>query len=320
MRPEISVVIPLHNEQESIPLLYDELTAVLETLARPYEVIVINDGSQDRSLDLLRAVHQRDNRWRVISFRRNFGQTAGLSAGFDHARGDIVITMDADLQNDPVGIPLLLEKIDAGYDVVSGWRKDRQDPLLSRRMPSMIANRLVSRASGVPLHDYGCSLKAYRSEVVKNIRLYGEMHRFVPAVAAWMGVTVAEVPVPHRARQFGTSKYGIDRTFRVILDLITVRFLLGFTTRPLHWFGGAGLILGGVGVFFGLYLTYVKLILGQSIGNRPLLVLAVLLIIVGVQMVGMGLLAELIIRTYYEAQDKPIYVIREVLDSKGGED
>lgn len=312
-RPEISVVIPLYNEEESIPGLYEQLTAVLEQLGRPYEVIVVNDGSRDHSLELLREIHSRDRRWRIVSFRRNFGQTAGFAAGFYYARGDIVITMDADLQNDPKGIPLLLDKMAEGYDVVSGWRKERQDTFLSRRLPSVIANRLVSRASGVPLHDYGCSLKAYRSEVVKGIRLYGEMHRFVPAVAAWMGVTVAEVPVPHRARQFGKSKYGIDRTFRVILDLITVRFLLGYATRPLHVFGGFGMLTAGLGVLMGLYLTFVKLILGQDIGSRPLLILSVLLVIVGVQFIGMGLLGELVVRTYYEAQDKPIYVVREVL-------
>lgn len=316
VNPEISVVVPLYNEEESIPELYRELTAVLEKLQRPYEVIVINDGSRDRSLELLREIYQRDPRWRIISFRRNFGQTAGIAAGFDYARGDIVITMDADLQNDPAGIPLLLDKIAEGYDVVSGWRQERQDAFLTRRLPSMIANKLVSRVSGVPLHDYGCSLKAYRREVVKGIRLYGEMHRFVPAVAAWMGVTVAEVPVPHRARRYGHSKYGLDRTIRVLLDLMTVRFLLGYATRPLHIFGGVGMLLAGIGVVLGLYLTYVKLVLGQNIGSRPLLILAVLLMIVGVQMIAMGLLAELIVRTYYEAQNKPTYVVREVLDAE----
>jgi glycosyltransferase involved in cell wall biosynthesis len=313
-QPQLSVVIPLYNEEQSIPELYAQLTATLEALGQPYEVVVVNDGSRDRSMELLREVHDRDARWRIVSFRRNFGQTAGFAAGFDYARGDVVITMDADLQNDPAGIPLLLEKMAQGYDVVSGWRKDREDPFLSRRLPSMIANRLVSRASGVPLHDYGCSLKAYRAEVAKGIRLYGEMHRFVPAVAAWMGVTVAEVPVPHHARKYGSSKYGIDRTFRVLLDLITVRFLLGYSTRPLHVFGGFGLLSAGLGVAFGLYLTYVKLILGEDIGNRPLLILAVLLVIIGVQMIGMGLLGELIVRNYYEATDKKIYVVREVLD------
>ncbi len=314
MNPEISIVIPLYNEEESIPSLYQQLTATMEALGRPYEVIVIDDGSRDRSLALLREVQASDSRWRIVSFRRNFGQTAGFAAGFDYARGDIVITMDADLQNDPAGIPILLDKMAEGYDVVSGWRKERQDAFLSRRFPSMVANQLVSRASGVPLHDYGCSLKAYRREVVKGIRLYGEMHRFVPAVAGWMGVTVAEVPVPHRARQFGASKYGIDRTFRVLLDMITVRFMRGYATRPLHVFGGVGLAMGATGVLLGLYLTFVKLVLGQDIGDRPLLTLAMLLVILGVQFVGMGLLGELIVRTYYESQGKSIYVVREVVE------
>jgi glycosyltransferase involved in cell wall biosynthesis len=314
VKPEISIVIPLYNEEESIPALYQQLTATMEALGRPYEVVVIDDGSRDRSLALLREVQVQDSRWRIVSFRRNFGQTAGFAAGFDYACGDIVITIDADLQNDPAGIPILLDKMAEGYDVVSGWRKQRQDAFLSRRFPSMVANRLVSQASGVPLHDYGCSLKAYRSEVVKSIRLYGEMHRFVPAVAGWMGVNVAEVPVPHRPRQFGTSKYGIDRTFRVLLDMITVRFMRGYATRPLHVFGGIGMAMVGIGVLLGLYLTFVKLVLGQDIGDRPLLTLAMLLVIVGVQFVGMGLLGELIVRTYYESQGKSIYVVREVVE------
>ncbi|MEZ4769042.1 MAG: glycosyltransferase family 2 protein [Caldilineales bacterium] len=319
MNPELSIVIPLKNEEDSIAPLYEELTAVLEGLGRTYEVIVVDDGSTDTSLAKLSAIHASDPRWRIIIFRRNFGQTAGFSAGFDYARGDVVITMDADLQNDPAGIPLLLDKMYEGYDVVSGWRRDRHDSYLSRRLPSMIANRLVSRASGVALHDYGCSLKAYRSEVVKGIRLYGQMHRFVPAVAAWMGVTVAEVPVPHRSRRYGASKYGIDRTFRVMLDLITVRFMLGYMTRPLHMFGGIGMLSTGLGILLGLYLVFVKLVEGQDIGSRPLLTLSVLLVIVGVQFIGMGLLAELIVRTYYESTGKRIYVVREILDGAAAE-
>jgi glycosyltransferase involved in cell wall biosynthesis len=314
MQPELSIVIPLYNEADNVEPLYEELTAALVQIGRPYEVVVVDDGSRDAGFERLKAIHQRDGRWRIIRFRRNFGQTAAFSAGFVAARGEIVITSDADLQNDPRDIPALLNKMAEGYDIVSGWRVNRKEPFLSRRLPSMLANRMISGTTGVVLHDYGCSLKAYRNEVVKNVRLYGQLHRFIPAVASWMGVTVAEVPVNDRARRFGASKYGISRTFRVILDLITVRFLLGYATRPLHVFGGVGLASGALGVLIGLYLTMVKFLLGENIGNRPLLLLAVLLVILGVQMISMGLLAEMIMRTYYEAQGKAIYVIREQLD------
>lgn len=314
MTPQLSIVIPLYNEAENIELLYTELSAALDAVGRSYEVIVVDDGSRDDSFARLKAVHGRDGRWRIIRFRRNFGQTAGFAAGFAAARGEIVITSDADLQNDPRDIPALLAKMDEGYDIVSGWRVNRKEPFFSRRLPSMLANRMISSSTGVVLHDYGCSLKAYRQEVVKNIRLYGELHRFIPALASWMGVTVAEAPVNDRARRFGKSKYGISRTFRVLLDLITVRFMLGYATRPLQVFGRLGLASAGLGLLCGLYLTFVKFALGQDIGSRPLLLLAVLLVILGVQMISMGLLAEMITRTYYEAQDKPIYMIREQLD------
>ena len=240
--PEISVVIPLYNEEKSIPPLYDELTSVLETLDRPYEVIVIDDGSTDNSFGELSDIHARDSRWHIIQFRRNFGQTAGMQAGFDAARGDIVLTIDADLQNDPRDIPKIIETMEDGdYDIVSGWRKDRKEPFISRRLPSMLANRLISRTTGVVLHDYGCSLKAYRKDVIKNVQLYGELHRFIPALASPVGVRVTEVPVNDRSRRFGTSKYGIGRTFRVILDLIAVLFLLNYFQRPIHIFGSTGL-------------------------------------------------------------------------------
>jgi glycosyltransferase involved in cell wall biosynthesis len=314
MDPELSIVIPLYNEEKNVDPLYGELSATLHGIGRSYEVIVVDDGSRDGSFECLKAVRAADPRWRIIRFRRNFGQTAGFAAGFAAARGAVVITSDADLQNDPRDIPQLLAKMDEGFDIVSGWRVHRKEPFFSRRLPSMLANRMISGATGVVLHDYGCSLKAYRSEVVKALRLYGELHRFIPAVASWMGVTVAEVPVNDRARRFGRSKYGITRTFKVFLDLITVRFLLGFSTRPLHVFGGLGLISGALGFLAALYLTFVKLVLGQSIGSRPLLLLAALLIILGVQMVSMGLVAEMVMRTYHEAQDKPIYVIRETLE------
>lgn len=312
--PIISIVVPLYNEEEAIDELYRQLTAALEAYGASYEVIVADDGSTDGSFEKLSAIHERDPRWRIIRFRRNFGQTAGFSAGFDRAKGEVIITIDADLQNDPADIPKLMAKIDEGYDIVSGWRVDRQDTFLTRKLPSMMANRLISHSTNVQLHDYGCSLKAYRADVVKNINLYGELHRFIPAMASGYGVRVAEVPVNHRAREHGQSKYGISRTFRVLLDLITVYFLLGYSTRPIHVFGGVGLISFALGVLMGLYLTFVKFALGQDIGTRPLLLLAVLLILLGVQMIAMGLLGELIIRTYYESTGKSIYYVREDLD------
>lgn len=315
--PHVSVVVPLFNEEESIPALQTQLTAALVALNRPFEIIIVDDGSRDGSLALLRQWQAQDPAHvRVVRFRRNFGQTAAFAAGFDRARGAVIVTIDADLQNDPADIGLLLAKIGEGYDVVSGWRVQRQDAALSRRLPSRIANALISRVTGVTLHDYGCSLKAYRHEVLQNVRLYGELHRFIPAIASWMGTAVAEIPVNHRAREFGRSKYNLSRTFRVILDLITVRFLLGYATRPLHVFGGIGLALGALGTLIGLYLTYLKLLLGQSIGSRPLLLLAVLLVVLGVQMMSIGLLGEMTMRTYYEAQNKPIYVIREVFENQ----
>ena len=312
-RVDLSVVIPLYNEEGSVESLYAELSPVLNSLDLAYEVIIVDDGSQDRSFARLKTVHENDSHWKIIRFRRNYGQTAGLSAGFAAAAGDVVITLDADLQNDPRDIPKLLAKLDEGYDIVSGWRKDRKEPFLTRRLPSMTANRLISVSTGVALHDYGCTLKAYRSVVVKNIHLYGELHRFIPAVASSIGVSVAEVPVNDRARKFGKSKYGIMRTFRVLLDLITVRFILSYSTRPLQVFGGIGLAMGAFGGLIGLILTYVKLVLGENIGDRPLLILAVLLIILGVQMVSIGLVAEIVIRTYHESQEKPIYMVREFL-------
>ena len=311
---DLSIVIPLYNEEENVEQLYTQLKAALEGVGREYEIIIVDDGSTDGSFDILKRLHEGDERLKVIRFRRNFGQTAAFAAGFDRSQGEVVITMDADLQNDPADIPLLLEKIEEGYDVVSGWRLHRQDPFLTRRLPSMIANWLISKVTGVHLHDYGCSLKAYRREVVKNVQLYGELHRFIPAIASWMGVSVAEVPVRHYSRRFGKSKYGLSRTARVMLDLLTVRFLLSYSTRPIHIFGGLGLIsfVGGIGL--GGYLSFVKFALGQKIGDRPLLLLAILLMVMGVQLISMGLLGELVVRTYYEALDKPTYAVREVLD------
>jgi glycosyltransferase involved in cell wall biosynthesis len=315
LQPYISVVIPLYNEADNIPHLYHELTEALESLDHSYEVIIVDDGSQDDSYLQLKLIHEQDPRWRIFRLRRNFGQTAALTAGFDAALGQVIITMDADLQNDPHDIPQLLKQIDLGYDIVSGWRTERKEPFLMRRLPSMMANHLISRTTHVSLHDYGCTLKAYRSDVVKNIKLYGELHRFIPAIASWMGVLVCEVPVSDRPRRYGKSKYGIGRTFRVILDLITVGFLLRFSTKPLHVFGGLGFILGSIGVLIGAYLAYVRLFAGEGIADRPLLLLAVLLVIVGVQMVSMGLVAEMVMRTYYEPEGRATYMIREHLDA-----
>jgi glycosyltransferase involved in cell wall biosynthesis len=314
--PRISIVIPLYNEEESIPHLHEALDKAIANYGQPAEVIIIDDGSKDRSFALLSAIAAEDPRFTIIRFRRNFGQTAGFAAGFAQARGDVIITMDADLQNDPMDIPKLMAKIDEGYDIVSGWRKDRQDRFIDRKLPSMMANRLISNVTEVRLHDYGCSLKAYRREVLQHVHLYGELHRFIPALASQVGGTVTEVPVNHRARQFGRSKYGISRTIRVMLDLITVWFLGTYSTRPIHVFGTLGLASAAMGVAIGLFLTFVKIAFNEDIGNRPLLLLAVLLVVIGVQLITMGLLGEMITRTYYESQNKPIYVVREIVNAK----
>lgn len=314
----ISVVIPLYNEEESIPHLRTALTESLAPYGDAYEVIIVDDGSKDRSYQLLREWAAADSHLTVIRLRRNFGQTAAFSAGFDYARGEVVITMDADLQNDPADVPKLMAKMDEGYDIVSGWRIDRQDRFWDRKLPSLIANRLISNVTDVQLHDYGCSLKAYRRDVLQHVRLYGELHRFIPALASQVGGTVTEVPVNHRARQFGRSKYGISRTIRVMLDLILVWFLGSYSTRPIHVFGAMGLLSAGGGVLIGLYLTFIKLFLGENIGGRPMLLLAVLLVVIGVQLITMGLLGEMIIRTYHESQNKPIYVVREVAGRNRG--
>ncbi len=301
---------------ENLPELARRLLIVLDAQTYPYEIIFVDDGSRDRSFALLKEIAARDPRFTIVRFRRNFGQTAAFAAGFAQARGEVVITMDADLQNDPMDIPLLMAKIDEGYDIVSGWRKNRQDRWLDRKLPSMLANRLISNVTDVRLHDYGCSLKAYRTEVLRHVRLYGELHRFIPALASQVGATVTEVPVNHRSRQYGSSKYGISRTIRVMLDLINVWFLGAYSTRPIHVFGTLGLGSMAMGIVVGLYLTALKVFWGASIGNRPLLLLAVLLVVIGVQLVTMGLLGEMITRTYYESQKKPIYVVREIVNAR----
>ncbi|MBU0944956.1 MAG: glycosyltransferase family 2 protein [Proteobacteria bacterium] len=310
---DVSVVIPLLNEEENIPILYEELTQTLAKTKFEYELVFVDDGSSDSSLAILEKLQQNDSHICVISLRKNFGQTAAMSAGFDMADGEVIIAMDADLQNDPADIPMLLEKIAEGADLVTGWRYNRQDPFLSRKLPSKIANRIISFATGVHLHDYGCTLKAFRYDVIKTIKLYGEMHRFIPAIASAMGVSIAEVKVNHRSRRFGTSKYGISRTLRVILDLITVKFLLNYATRPIHVFGTIGFISGSVGGLLALLLTIQRQFYGIPLSDRPLLLLAVLLIFVGVQFVTIGLVAEMLARTYHESQDKPTYYIRKVM-------
>lgn len=311
-RPAISVVIPIYNEEESLPHLYRALKGALEKLDRTWEVILVNDGSADRSRERMDEIAHADERFIAIHLRRNFGQTAAMSAGFDHARGEVIVAMDADLQNDPKDIPKLLVKIDEGFDCVSGWRKDRQDDRFTRILPSKIANWLISTVTGVRLHDYGCSLKAYRREVLQDVQLYGEMHRFIPALARWAGAHITEVVVDHHPRQFGSSKYGLSRITRVFLDLLTVKFLLSYVTRPIQVFGKWGLLSGLFGFVMALWLSIRKFAFHEDIGNRPALLLAVLLIVVGFQFVTMGLLAELQARTYYEAQGKPIYTIRAI--------
>jgi glycosyltransferase involved in cell wall biosynthesis len=313
-QPELSVVIPIYNEEDNIEPLYRDLRQVLERLGRSYEIVAVDDGSSDGSFEALRELHHGDDSLKVVRLRRNFGQAAAFAAGFDKAAGEILISMDADLQFDPADIEKLLHKMDEGYDIVSGWRVDRQEAFLTRRLPSMVANWLISRITGVKLHDYGCSLKAYRSEVIRNVRLYGELHRFIPALASSIGVRLAEVPVGHYPRRFGKSKYDLSRTITVILDLLTVKFLLSYAARPMQVFGLLGMLSFAVGTLIAAYLSFIRLFLGSPIANRPLLLLAILLIFVGVQLVTMGLLGELTSRTYHEAQGKKIYMIREMLE------
>ncbi|MFN2169683.1 MAG: glycosyltransferase family 2 protein, partial [Anaerolineae bacterium] len=310
---DISVVVPVLNEEESLPLLHQRLSEVLAGSSYSYEILVVDDGSTDRSFEVLRDLAAEDEHLRVVRFRRNYGQTAAFAAGFDRAQGDVVITIDADLQNDPADIPALLAKIAEGYDVVSGWRVDRQDRFLDRRLPSVAANNLIRWVTGVQIHDNGCSLKAYRREVLKDVHLYGEMHRFLPALAYAAGARVTEIPVRHHPRRFGKAKYGLSRTLKVLLDVLAVRFLMSYSTRPIHVFGLLGLLSFGAGMATLLYLAIVRLFLLQPIGDRPLTLLGILLTMLGVQLVTSGLLAELVIRTYYESQGQPIYTVREEL-------
>lgn len=310
-RPRISVVIPVYNEEDNINLMYEKVVSALDAIGSTWEVIFIDDGSQDSSYSKLEAIGKRNTSIKVVRFVRNFGQTAALAAGIDHAQGEVIIPMDADLQNDPADIKLLLDKLDEGFDVVSGWRKQRQDELFTRLIPSWTANKIISVISGVRLHDYGCSLKAYRREVIKDIRLYGEMHRFVPIYATWHGAKVTEIPVSHYARQFGQSKYGISRTFKVVLDLLTVKFMAQYFTKPIYVFGSAGmwsiclsLVLFGLMLFLkygGPHKTFV---------DTPLPILVVMFFMIGIQFILMGLMAEILMRTYHESQDKRIYSVK----------
>ena len=316
MRPEISVVIPLRNESPNVDELHRELTTVLQAFGRPFEILAIDDGSTDDTYARLAALQKADHQLRVIRFRRNFGQTAAFAAGFAYARGRYIVTSDGDLQNDPHDIPGMIEILERGPDIVAGWRQDRKDPFISRRLPSMIANAVISFSTGVKLHDYGCSLKVFRAEVVKPLKLYGEMHRFLPAIASEQGVTIVEKVVNHRPRRHGTSKYGISRTIRVVLDLLTVKFLISYSTRPLHIFGLLGMAMGSLGAAMCVWLAWSKFVWHEGISNRPLLLFGILLIFTGVQLVTLGLLAEMLSRTYHESQDKPIYAIRDVLETE----
>ena len=320
MEPELSVVIPILNEAPNLELLLEEFTQVLASTARPYEIVLVDDGSTDGSFEILKRLQADDRHVRVIRFRRNFGQTAAFAAGITAARGTWIITADGDLQNDPKDIPAMLARLEQGADIVCGWRRNRQDPWLARRLPSMFANRLISWATGVRLNDYGCSLKVFRAEVIKALHLRGEMHRFLPALASGIGAVIVEIPVNHRARQHGQSKYGISRTIRVILDLVTVKFILSYSTQPLQIFGLVGGAMGLVGMVILGYLGTLRLLQIESIMRRlPLTLLGILLLFTGVQLVTLGLLAELQARTYHDSRDRPGYVIRETLEPPEGD-
>jgi len=318
--PEISVVVPLLNEQDNIGPLYEQITQTL-TDVYDYEIIFVDDGSSDNSFDILAKLQKADARIRVICFRKNFGQTAALSAGFAYARGKVIVAIDADLQNDPADIPKMIARLDEGFDVVSGWRKKRHDNAITRLIPSKIANWLIAKITGVKLHDFGCTLKVYRRDVLEEIKLYGEMHRFIPALASWSGARITEIVVNHRPRTAGTAKYGLGRTLKVVLDLITVKFLGSFSTKPIYIFGGLGLLGAFGSILFGLIVLCQKLFRRTDMSGNPLLILTAVFIIATIQFILMGLLAELLVRTYHESQNRPTYVIKEILEStsRGGD-
>ena len=311
----LSLVIPIYNEEESLPLLFDAIHNALDSLSRTWEVILVDDGSRDKSLDVLRDLAKKDlEHIRVVAFRRNFGQTAAIAAGIDHAKGEIIVLLDADLQNDPADIPMMLDKLDEGYDVVSGWRVNRQDTYITRTLPSNLANGLISRVTGVELHDYGCTLKAYRREVLTGFRLYGEMHRFIPVFAHAVGAKIVEVPVHHHARQFGEAKYGLERTFKVLLDLFTVKFLLSYSSKPIYLFGGTGIGIIALSAALLIFLAIRRLFYGISVFSSPLFPISAMFFIMGFQSILMGLIAELQVRTYHESQHKPTYTLRETIN------
>jgi glycosyltransferase involved in cell wall biosynthesis len=310
----VSVVIPVYNEHESLLLLHEGLHEALDRGDRAWEVVFVDDGSQDSSLEVLETLAWEDpEHTRVVAFRRNFGQTAAITAGIDYAEGEVIVLMDADMQNDPADIPMLLDKIDEGYDLVSGWRMKRKDTFITRTLPSRIANKIISWATGVHLHDYGCTLKAYRREVITGFRLYGEMHRFIPAYAGQVGARITEVPVRHHERKFGATNYGLDRTIKVVLDLFTVKFLLSFGNKPIYLFGGTGMAMMGVGGIGYIYLAIRKFILGGGVVETPYFLISTMMLILGFQSVLMGLVAELLVRTYHESQAKPTYSVRSVM-------
>ncbi len=312
---KLSLVTPVYNEEESLPLLYDAVQQALADFHESWEMVLVDDGSKDGSVGVLEDLAKKDPQHvRVVALRRNFGQTAAMAAGIDHSSGEIIVMMDADLQNDPADIPMMLEKIDEGYDLVSGWRKYRQDAFITRTLPSNIANKIISAVTGVHLHDYGCSLKAYRREVITGFRLYGEMHRFIPVYASSVGAKIIEVPVNHHARKYGKAKYGLERTFKVVLDLFTVKFLTSYSNKPIYLFGGAGAVLEVLSAIALIFLAVRRLAFGVSVLESPIFWMAVLMAIMGFQSILMGLIAELQTRTYHESQDKPTYTVRTVIN------
>ncbi|MBU4404733.1 MAG: glycosyltransferase family 2 protein [Candidatus Aminicenantes bacterium] len=308
-----SIVIPVFDEAENVGILHQEIAAAVKDRDEDYEILFVDDGSSDHSLVELKKIHASDPRVKIIHFRKNFGQSAAISAGFKYSSGEVVVAMDADLQNDPADIPLLVDKVGEGFDIVNGWRRDRHDKWLTRKVPSFFGNKLISWITGIKLHDYGCTLRGFRSDVVKNMKLYGEMHRYIPAIASRMGIKSTEILVNHRARKFGKSKYGLGRTFRVVIDLISLKFLLAYSHRPLQIFGGVGLLMILTGMGSGLYLTYAKFVLNQGIAGRPLLFFTLLTVFLGFQAISLGLLAEMLSRIYHEGLDKNEYSIRELI-------